>query len=232
MSAFILYSEKIKDLVGSDKSWCKYYFYSLKRGEVDRINPCLDYMEGSLIELGDLLILMEKGKEGPLVWAIGRATSDYEHVTYEEHKGHVLDMHFDFIIGEHQDHTGFSILLNEAGIDVCKMGKQEIKLSDELAEKLIKRFASVYMTYPEFGSGFAFNPKRDKKQVLCNYLNDYCPEFRSEVINRFSLEYKNYRQGEVVDKTLVDLTYDKTVTDFPRLCYDSNRLFDIVRPRA
>ena len=56
--------------------------------------------------------------------------------------------------------------------------------------------------------------------------------FRKEVIKRFPLEYKNYKEGEVIDQSLIDLTYDKSVTRFPGACLDWNLLFDIVRPRA
>ena len=79
---------------------------------------------------------------------------------------------------------------------------------------------------------FSYNPNRDKKQLLCDYLNDYCPEFRQEVFNRFPPVYKNYKEGEVIDKSLMDLTYDKAVPRFPGACLDWNLLFDIVRPRA
>ena len=35
---------------------------------------------------------------------------------------------------------------------------------------------------------------------------------RQEVINRFPPIYKNYKEGDVIDKSLMDLTYDKSVT--------------------
>ncbi len=70
------------------------------------------------------------------------------------------------------------------------------------------------LSYGEVPS-IAFNPNRDKKQLLCDYLNDFCPEFRQEVINRFPLVYHNYKEGEIIDRSLIDLTYDKSVTDFP-----------------
>ena len=232
MSAFILYTNSIEEFFGSDSSWYRYYFDDLKAGEIDGIRPCLDYKEGSLIEYGDLLIVIEKGNNWPLLSAIGKATSDYEQVTDGVHTGHVLDMHFDFLHGEHKDFTGTSTLLKEAGIDLYKMGKTEIKISDELTEKIIKRFAVVHMACAYPHSSFSYNPKRDKKQLLCDYLNEYCPEFRKEVIKRFPLEYKNYKEGEVIDQSLIDLTYDKSVTRFPGACLDWNLLFDIVRPRA
>ena len=55
---------------------------------------------------------------------------------------------------------------------------------------------------------------------------------RQEVINRFPPIYKNYKEGDVIDKSLMDLTYDKSVTRYPGGCLDWNLLFDIVRPRA
>lgn len=232
MSAFILYTNSIEEFFGPDSIWFKRCFDDLKAGEIEGINPCLDYEEGSQIQYGDLLIVMEKGKNWPLLGAIGKATSDYEHVTYGKHTGHVLDMHFDFLHGEHKDFTQFSVLLKQSGIDLYEIGKNEIQISRELTEKLIKRFAVVHMAAPYPHSGFAFNPKRDKKQLLCDYLNEYCPEFRKEVIKRFPLEYKNYKEGEVIDQDLIELTYDKSVTRFPGLCLDWNLLFDIVRPRA
>lgn len=232
MSAFILYTNSIEEFFGSDDSWFRYYFDNLKAGEIEQINPCLDYKEGSLIEQGDLLIVMENGKNWPLLGAIGKATSDYEHVTDGKYTGHVLDMHFDFLHGEHKDYTQFSVLLKQSGIDLYSMEKTEIQISPELTEKLIKRFAVVHMATPYPHSSFAFNPKRDKKQLLCDYLNEFCPEFRKEVIKRFPLLYKNYKEGEIIDKDLIDLTYDKSVTRFPGLVLDWNLLFDIVRPRA
>ncbi len=102
----------------------------------------------------------------------------------------------------------------------------------DVVEKLVKRFAVVHMACPRPHSSFAFNPNRDKKQLLCDYLNEFCPEFREEVIKRFPLEYKNYKEGEVVDHELIDLTYDKSNKEFPGCCLDWNLLFEIVRPRA
>ena len=62
-------------------------------------------------------------------------------------------------------------------------------------------------------------------------MNDFCPEFKKEVIKRFPLIYENFREGEIIDKSLIDLTYDKSVTRFPGLVLGWNLLFDIVRPR-
>ena len=67
-----------------------------------------------------------------------------------------------------------STITKEAGIDLYKMGKTEIKISDELTEKIIKRFAVVHMACAYPHSSFSYNPKRDKKQLLCDYLNEYC----------------------------------------------------------
>ena len=48
----------------------------------------------------------------------------------------------------------------------------------------------------------------------------------------FHTIYKNYKEGDVIDKSLMNLTYDKSVTRYPGGCLDWNLLFDIVRPRA
>lgn len=230
MSAFLLYVESAEMIIGNEE-WFHKLFDGLKSGYENIQNVGWDYTEGSQIKDGDLIIVMEKGQNWPLLVAIGKAVSDYQHVVYGKHEGHVIDIHYDFIIGEHKDHTQFSCLIKESGINLYELQKKEIQISDELAEKLIKRFAVVHMAAPYPHSGFAFNPKRDKKQLLCDYLNEFCPEFRNEVIKRFPLEYKNYKEGEVVDRDLIELTYDKSVR-FPGLCLDWNLLFDIVRPRA
>lgn len=229
MSAFILYTGDLEKFFGPN-TWYQAFFNDLISGK-ENYGYCLDYVEGSLIKEDDLIIVMEQGKFWPLLGAIGRATSDYEHVTDGEHEGNVIEIHFDFIIGEHKDFTQFSTLLKKSGVDLYELNKSEVQISSELAEKLIKQFAVVYMASPYPHSSFAFNPKRDKKQLLCNYLNEFCPEFRNEVIKRFPLEYKNYKEGEVIDRELIELTYDKSVR-FPGLCLDWNLLFDIVRPRA
>ena len=84
--------------------------------------------------------------------------------------------------------------------------------------------------YPHDSLSYNLNP--DKKQLLCDYFNDYCPEFRQELINQFPPIYKNYKEGDVIDKSLMDLTYDKSVTRYPGGCLYWNLLFDIVRSRA
>ena len=219
MSAFILYmqsaptEELIERLIDGDK---------------DKSHIALPQLGNESLEQNDLIIVMENVKNNPLLVAIGKAVSDYEVSEY----GKTVDIHFDFIIGEHKDFTQFSGLLKEEGFDLDKTNEDIIQLPVELTEKLIKRFAVVYMACSHPHSSFAFNPKQDKKQLLCDYLNEFCPEFRKEVIKRFPLEYKNYKQGEVIDRELIDLTYDKSVTKFPDLILDWNLLFDIVRPRA
>ena len=218
MSAFILYlqsaptEELIERLIDGDK---------------DKSHIALPQLGDESLEQNDLIIVMEKGESYPLLVAIGKAVSDYEVSEY----GKTVDIHFDFIIGEHKDFTQFSCLLKE-GFDLDKINEDIIQLPVELTEKLIKRFASVYMACSQPHPSFAFNPKQDKKQLLCDYLNEFCPEFRKEVIKRFPLEFKNFKQGEVIDRELIDLTYDKSATQFPESCLDWNLLFDIVRPRA
>ena len=127
MGAFILYTEDVETFFGPG-SWYRDFFDDLKNGN-EVLGYCLNYTEGSQIEQGDLIIVMEKGKYEPLLVAIGRATSDYEHVTDGKHKGHVIDIHFDFIIGEHKDFTQFSVLLKNFGIDLYELQKQEIPIS-------------------------------------------------------------------------------------------------------
>ena len=219
MSAFILYlqsaptEELIERLIDGDK---------------DKSHIALPQLGDESLEQNDLIIVMEKGESYPLLVAIGKAVSDYEVSEY----GKTVDIHFDFIIGEHKDFTQFSCLLKEEGFDLDKINEDIIQLPVELTEKLIKRFVSVYMACSQPHPSFAFNPKQDKKQLLCDYLNEFCPEFRKEVIKRFPLEFKNFKQGEVIDRDLIDLTYDKSATQFPESCLDWNLLFDIVRPRA
>lgn len=231
MSAFLLYTESREDFFGP-KDWYECFFEELKNGEKNRLGMCWDYSEDSLIEQGDLIIVMERGETRPLLLAVGRATSDYKHVSDGKHEGHVVDIHFDFIIGEHKDFTAFSSLLKKANIDLYELQKKEILLPPDVAETLMKRFAAVHMACSHPHSFLAFNPNGDKKQLLCDYLNDFCPEFRQEVIKRFPLVYHNYKEGEIIDRSLIDLTYDKTVTGFPGGILDWDRLFDIVRPRA
>ena len=219
MSAFILYlqsaptEELIERLIDGDK---------------DKSHIALPQLGNESLEQNDLIIVMEKGESYPLLVAIGKAVSDYEVSEY----GKTVDIHFDFIIGEHKDFTQFSCLLKEEGFDLDKINEDIIQLPVELTEKLIKRFVSVYMACSQPHPSFAFNPKQDKKQLLCDYLNEFCPEFRKEVIKRFPLEFKNFKQGEVIDRDLIDLTYDKSATQFPESCLDWNLLFNIVRPRA
>lgn len=104
-----------------------------------------------------------------------------------------------------------------------------VNLNDDLYQ--MHKADDYTLSYGEVPS-ITFNPNRDKKQLFCDYLNDFCPEFRQEVIKRFPLVYHNYKEGEIIDRSLIDLTYDKSVTDFPGGILDWDRLFDIVRPRA
>lgn len=66
---------------------------------------------------------------------------------------------------------------------------------------------------------------------ICGGRNNAC-QGGQEVIKRFPLAYHNYKEGEIIDRSLIDLTYDKSVTGFPGGILDWDRLFDIVRPRA
>lgn len=68
--------------------------------------------------------------------------------------------------------------------------------------------------------------------ALCNYLNDYCPEFRLEGINRFPLIYENYKEGEIVDKDVIDLTYDTYMGSSVDSDLDWDLLFRVVKLRA
>ncbi len=230
MSAFILYKESDEKFFGS-KSMIIDFFDNLSSGE-NVLGYCQTYFDGTQLKEGDLVIAMEKYENSFKLLALGSATSDYQYVTDGIMDDCVIDIKLDFIIGEHKDYTQFSSLLEENGIDLDALQRKEIKISDELAEKLLKRFASVYMSQECPDSGLAFNPKMDIKQLLCNYLNDYCPEFKKEVIKRFPLVYHNYNEGETIDRSLIDLTWDKSVKQFPARVLDWNYLFDIVRPRA
>ena len=205
----------------------KDFFNDLKAGDKNHMCICYKYQEGSLIERDDLIFLMEPGQGYPSLLAMGKAVTDYA----VNETGKTIEIHFDFMQGSNKDFTMTSTLLKEAGVSFTK-NDSETMLSDELTEKLVKRFAVVHMACAYPHDSFSYNPDRDKKQLLCDYLNDYCPEFRLEVINRFPPVYKNYKEGDVIDKSLMDLTYDKSVTRFPGACLDWNLLFDIVRPRA
>lgn len=227
MSAFLICVETLDDFFAS-KQFFQLCFDDLLSGDKNHICHCWPFTEGSLLEQGDLIILMEKEKSNPLLVAIGKTVTDY---AYNE-TGHTIEIHFDFMQGEHKDFTQYSVLLQEAEIDLNKKHQKEIQLSAALTEKLIKRFAVVHMACAYPHSGFAFNHKIDKKQLLCDYLNEFCPEFRKEIIKRFPLEYNNYKKGEVIDKDLIDLTYDKSNKTFPGAVLDWNLLFDIIRPRA
>lgn len=71
--------------------------------------------------------------------------------------GKTIEIHLDFMQGSNKDFTMTSTLLKEAGVSFTK-NDSETLLSDELTEKLIKRFAVVHMACAYPHDSFSYNP--------------------------------------------------------------------------
>lgn len=71
--------------------------------------------------------------------------------------GKTIEIHLDFMQGSNKDFTMTSTLLKEAGVSFTK-NDSETLLSDELTEKLVKRFAVVHMACAYPHDSFSYNP--------------------------------------------------------------------------
>lgn len=71
--------------------------------------------------------------------------------------GKTIEIHLDFMQGSNKDFTMTSTLLKEAGVSFTK-NDSETLLSDELTEKLVKRFAVVHTACAYPHDSFSYNP--------------------------------------------------------------------------
>ena len=222
MKSFIICMESSSDWYKDDD-----LYETLKAGETTPVGISLRYMEGSHIEQGDLIFVVKVSKTESSLMAVGKAIIDYD----EDPDIEGILIQLDFIQEKGREYSIFPKLLKEAGI-ILTPEINELQLSPEFAEKLLKCFAVHLMQNYFPNLCFVYDPNIDKNQLLCDYLNDYCPEFRKEVIKRFPIIYENYKQGEIIDQDLIDLTYDKSNNRFIGSFEEWERLFEIVRPRA
>ena len=215
--------------INSTSSWYEEndVYETLKAGRTTPVGMSLKYKDGSQIEQEDLIFVVKVGKQKPCLIAVGKAITDYD----EDPDIEGILIQLDFIKKKDKDYSVFSTILTEAGIILTKE-MNEFLLSPDLTEKLLKCFAVHLMATYFPNPYFVCDPNLNKNQLLCDYLNDYCPQFRQEVIKRSPLIYENYKEGEIVDKDIIDLTYDKSNNRFVGSFLDWEHLFEIVRPRA
>ncbi|MBO4638601.1 MAG: hypothetical protein J5710_02485 [Treponema sp.] len=213
--------------INSTVSWYKEndLYETLKKGETTPVGMALKYKEGSQIEQGDLVFAVKVTKTKASLVAVGKAITDYD----EDPDIEGILIQIDFIKKKRKEFQAFSTLINEAGI-IITQDMYEILLAPDFTEKLLKSFAIQNMTH--FTPCYIHDPNINQYQLICDYLNDYCPKFRQEVIKRFPLVYKNYKEGEVIDKDTIDLTYTQNIYSAIATDLDWDILFEIVRPRA
>ena len=201
-------------------------YETLKSGETTPVGISLKYMEGSQIEKGDLVFVVKLGKTKPWLLAVGKAITDYD----EDPNIEGILIQLDFIKQKGKAFSAFSTLLAKEQI-VLTEDMYELLLDPEFVEEIMKTFAVHLMVRICFD--YTHDPNIDRFQLLCDYLNDYCPNFRQEVIKLSPLVYKNYKEGEIIDKDIIDLTYDKNAVGFLDVSdFDWSVLFIAIRPRA
>lgn len=216
--------------IDSTNNWYKEddLYETLKAGETTPVGMSLKYMEGSQIEQGDLIFVVKTSQEKSSLIAVGKAINDYD----EDPNIEGILIQLDFIKEKRKHFSTFSTLLTEAGIILTK-DMNELLLDSELTEKLLKSLAvHIMITSSPETLCYINDPNIDKYQLLCDYLNIYCPKFRQDVIKRFPLIYENYKMGEIVDKDVIDLTYDAYLSSSVASDLDWDLLFRIVKPRA
>jgi len=223
MKSFIVCINSTTNWYGENSS----YEY-LKTGVTTPVGISLKYKEGSQIEQGDLVFVVKVSQTKASLVAVRKAITDYD----EDPDIEGILIQLDFIKKRRKEFLAFSTLITEAGI-ILTEDKYEILLAPEFSEKLLKSLAVHIMIISDSSTSCYINdPNIDKYQLLCNYLNDYCPEFRQEVIKRFPLIYENYKEGETIDKDLIDLTYGAYLGSSVATDLDWDLLFRIVKPRA
>ena len=216
--------------VNSTISWYKEddLYVTLKKGETTPVGISLKYKEGSQIEQGDLVFVVKVTKTKTTLVAVGKAITDYG----DDSNIDGILIQLDFIQKKRKEFLTFSTLINDAGLVITK-DIDELLLNPDFSEKLLKSFA-VHIMIDRYSTVecYIHDPNIDKRQLLCDYLNDYCPMFRKEIIKRFPLIYKNYKEGESIDKDIIDLTYRGYYGSSDATDLDWDLLFKIVRPRA
>ena len=216
--------------INSTNNWYREddLYENLKAGETTPVGMSLKYKAGSQIEQGDLVFVAKVSKTKSSLVAIGKAITDYD----EDPNISGILIQLDFIQEKGKEFLAFHTLLKEGEINLRK-DTDELLLTPEFTEKLLKSLAvHIMITTTQETVCYIHDPNLDTYQLLCNYLNDYCPEFRQEVIKRFPLIYENYKEGEIVDKDVIDLTYDAYVGSSVASDLDWELLFRVVKPRA
>lgn len=216
--------------VNSTTNWYRKddLYATLKKGETTPVGMALKYKKGSQIEQGDLVFVVKVTKTKTSLVAVGKAITDYD----EDPNIKGILIQLDFIQKRRKEYLTFSTLLTEAGIVITKE-MDELLLAPEITEKILKSLAvHIMITSSSNTLCYIHDPNIRSYQLLCDYLNDYCPEFRQEVINRSPLIYENYKEGEIIDKDIIDLTYDRYYVSSVATDLDWDLLFKIVKPRA
>ena len=191
----------------------------VRQGAVEDFNwSVYDFEE---LEEGDAFLLCQvsSGEQDGIV-ALGTFISDpYTSGNWKRKDGTNLfyaDMNIDFMLDRRKESV-----LNAADLEkvVPELdwhgGHSGVLVEEVVAEKLIIYLTSVALPLSTKAPTltFAFNSLLDGKYhlttPLARYLNGLCPKFKQAVIQSHNLSYENFKEGETIDTSLIEIGSDR-----------------------
>lgn len=91
-------------------------------------------------------------------------------------------------------------------------GHAGVLVPEEIQESLILYLMQKTMWMNKPTDKISFHPAygdKDLSQIFARYINGCCPLFKEKVISTSKLEYVNFSEGEVIDKSLIEIAEDR-----------------------
>jgi hypothetical protein len=170
------------------------------------------------LEIGDFFILQQVGTDNDGIAMVGTFISEpYTEASWKKKDGTNLfyaDMEVDLIINRNNKKNKSLFSAEElqqkfSEIDWHK-GHSGVLIPDEYLEKLVLDICYQIFLLKEKTENIRFATINELWQKACDYINYFCPDMRNKIIEKRQndLIYKNYSDGEVIDKSLMDITFD------------------------
>jgi hypothetical protein len=170
------------------------------------------------LEIGDFFILQQVGTDNDGIAMVGTFISEpYTEASWKKKDGTNLfyaDMKVDLIINRNNKKNKSLFSAEElqqkfSEIDWHK-GHSGVLIPQANLEDLILEICSQMFMLRESSMNIGFYSTEHLWQKACDYINYFCPDMRNKIIEKRQndLIYKNYSDGEVIDKSLMDITFD------------------------
>lgn len=174
------------------------------------------------LEKGDFFILQKVGTENDGIAMVGTFTSEpYTEASWKKKDGTNLfyaDMEVNLLINrDDRSKTKKNDLILSAEELSGKFSKIDwhsghsgVLIPNEYLENLVLEICNQMFKLEKPTKKIIFGYREELFQKACDFINSFCPNMRDKIIEKRmdDVIYKYYSKGEVIDKSLMDITFD------------------------